>query len=364
MTSSPAEFRPDWASPPGETIADIIDERGWTQNELATRLGFTTKHVSQLINGKAPVSEETALRLERVVGGSLVFWLNREAQFREKLVRKDVVGRLENWKGWLDELPLREMMAVGAIAKRRLVDSEKPMIVQDALAFFSVASPEDWRGQYKVKQVAFRRTKKEQSNIGAISAWLRMGERAAEALSFPDYDRSQFLKNLKAIRALTREAPEKFYRRLHELCLESGVALVLVPAIKRAHVSGAARWLDGQPVIQLSLYGKTNDRFWFTFFHEAAHVLFHERGLVFLDETRGDIESDQEDEANRWAGEFLIAKDREGELKALATPTKIIRFADDVGIHPGIVVGRLQHAGLLDYNTGFNSLKVSFRFAK
>lgn len=83
MISALTEFRPDWVSPPGESIIDIIEECGWTQSELATRLGYSAKHVSQLVNGKVSITEDTALRLERVLGGSMVFWLNREAQYRK-----------------------------------------------------------------------------------------------------------------------------------------------------------------------------------------------------------------------------------------------------------------------------------------
>lgn len=82
-------FAPDWISPPGETIADLIEEWEWKQVHLAKRLGLTTKHVSLLINGKAPIMEETALKLESVLGGSASFWLNREAQYRSKVAQQE-----------------------------------------------------------------------------------------------------------------------------------------------------------------------------------------------------------------------------------------------------------------------------------
>ena len=80
-------FSPDWVSPPGGTVTDLIEERGWTQQELARRLGFTTKHLSLLINGNAPITEDTAVRLERVLGSTMRFWMTREAQYREALAR-------------------------------------------------------------------------------------------------------------------------------------------------------------------------------------------------------------------------------------------------------------------------------------
>ena len=276
MTDTAIPFRPDWVSPPGDTIADLMEERGWPQTELAVRLGYTAKHVSQLINGKAAVTEDTALRLERVLGGGAAFWLAREAQFRAQRARLAAAGRFSEWSGWFNKLPVKELMQEGAIPKKRMDAKGKPDPVEALLCFFRVASPDDWEHHYARMEVSFRRTRKEQSDIGAISAWLRLGEIETERVVSPQYDRVRFEAALKEIRTLTLRPPEEFEPRLRGLCRESGVALVLIPSIPRAHVSGVARWLSAhRPLIQLSLYGKTNDRFWCTFFHEAAHVLLH-----------------------------------------------------------------------------------------
>ena len=83
-------FTPDWISPPGDTIADLIEERNWSQDELEKRLGYTPKHISLLINGKAPITEEIAIKLENVLGGSASFWLSREAQYRARLTLQEL----------------------------------------------------------------------------------------------------------------------------------------------------------------------------------------------------------------------------------------------------------------------------------
>jgi len=85
MTDTSAPFAPDWVSPPGDTILDLIEERGWTQAELAERLGYSAKHVSQLVNGKASLTPDAAIRLTRVLGSSIDFWLVREAQYRARI---------------------------------------------------------------------------------------------------------------------------------------------------------------------------------------------------------------------------------------------------------------------------------------
>ncbi|HYX14246.1 MAG TPA: HigA family addiction module antitoxin [Nostoc sp.] len=364
MTETTRAFTPDWVSSPGDAIADLLEERDWTQAQLAERLGYTTKHISQLINGKAPINEETALKLERVMGSTAAFWLRYEAQYRAALAKKEEENRLKEWTPWLDHLPVKELMNQGVIPKCRLIAKNKPDLVKKLLQFFGVASPEDWQNYYAGMEVAFRRTREEQSDVGAISTWLRLGEIRAEQLDCPKYSKPKFEKAVRQIRTLTVLPPEEFKPQMQKLCWEAGVVLVLIPSIKKAHVSGVARWLNPhKALIQLSLYGKTNDRFWFNFFHEAAHILLHEKDNIFLDEWNSgeSLKSEQERQADQWSREFLIPPEYEGELVKLKSETDVIDFAERISINPAIVVGRLQHDHLID-PSWMNSLKLSLHF--
>ena len=370
MTELTADFAPDWVSPPGETILDMAEERGWAQTELAQRLGFTEKHTSQLINGKVPLSLDAAQRLERVVGGTVEFWLTREANYQNHKARIDAAEKHASWIPWLDELPVKELMNAGAISKQRLVAKNKVNIVKACLRFFSVASPTQWRTYYGGMEVAFRRSQAEQSDVGAIAAWLRLGEQKAEQLYVPKYNKARFEKALKEIRTLTCEPAEVFEPKIRSMLAEAGVKFVLVPAIPKSRVSGVARWLSPtQPLIQLSLYGKSNDKFWFTFFHEAAHILLHssnaeEKKSVFLDDPNATHTDDpQEHEANQWAGNWLIPEQYSNRLSALKTKASITVFAEELGIHPGIVVGRLQHDGYIPY-AAMNDFKQKLDFVR
>lgn len=364
MTEVLQTFSPDWISPPGETIADLIEEREWTQLDLASRLGSSKKHVNQLISGKAPITEETAIKLESVLGSSASFWLSREAQYRAKLAQKESEADFQKWVPWLDELPVKELMEREAIPKRRRDANNKSAIVRDLLRFFGVASPEEWRTCYVSLEVAFRRTRTEQSDIGAISAWLRQGEIEAEKLNCPKYNKAKFESAVQAIRQLTLLSPAEFVPQMQKLCWDAGVVFFLVPAISGAHTSGVARWINShKAMIQLSLYGKTNDRFWFTFFHEAAHILLHSKKDIFLDEWDGgeSVESLQEQEADRWAKEFLIPPEYAVELPKLRSKESVKAFADKLGIHPGIIVGRLQHEEVIPMKW-MNDFKDRFNF--
>lgn len=367
MTELTAPFEPDWVSPPGETIQDLMEERGWTQAELAERLGYSVKHVSQLVNGKVPLSEEAAMRLERVLGSPASFWLTREAKFREHSARLDAEKSRADWVDWLDKLPVKDLMHLGQIPKRRLTNNNKPAVVGDCLRFFGVATPDQWERHYGGMQVAFRRSRSDQADIGAISAWLRMGEQKAEELQCPKYDRDSFLQALDEIRELTTLDPEGFEPVMRSSLRNAGVRLVLVPSIPRSHVSGVARWLRHfSPLIQLSLYGKTNDKFWFTFFHEAAHILLHAdskkaRQSVFLDDPdTGRSDDPKEAEADTWAANKLIPPEHKELLHRVRTEPEIVDFANRINVHPGIVVGRLQHERIIPWNR-FNGLKVSYQ---
>lgn len=368
MTNEIEAFQPDWVSPPGETILDLLEERDWTQKDLAARLGYTEKHVSQLVTGKAPVTEDTALRLERVLGSSAGFWLSREARYRERIARIAYQKKLQQWTDWLDELPVRELMNAGAIPKRRNQGRNKPEIVDSLLHFFGVASPEEWQDRYAGLQCNFRRAREDQSDTAAIAAWLRMGEREAESIKAEPFDRRGFEQALRDIRGLTREPAETFGPELIERCRRAGVVVVFVDHLPRTHVSGVARWLNRHcALIQLSLYGKWNDRMWFTFFHEAAHILLHssDKKQVFLDDPDGGhSNSAQEKEADEWASEFLIPSSERWRLSCIVEAGDALAFAEDLGIHPGIIVGRMQHEGLLDHRTTLNRLKERFEIMK
>ena len=367
MTEPNAPFAPDWASPPGDTIADLIEERGWTQAELAERLGYSAKHVNRLVQGKVALTEDAALRLEPVLGASAGFWLTREARYRERAARLKAARRYAEWVRWLDELPVRELMNAGAIPKRRIDARSKPGLVDECLGFFGVASPDEWRTHYLAMECAFRRSRADQCDVGAISAWLRLGEQESEKLGTRSYDRSGFEAALDEIRALTVEPPEVFEPRVRALLRRAGVGFVLVPAIPRARVSGLARWLSPKhPLIQLSLYGKTNDKFWFTFFHEAAHILLHagDKKSVWLDDAAaGQVTGSAEQEANAWAADKLIPPRHATDLACLYDKASVCAFASRVGVHPGIVVGRLQHDRLIPFGR-MNDLKATFRFVK
>lgn len=351
-------FSPDWVSPPGDTIADLLDERSWTQAEFAIRLGTSRKFVNQLLSGEASINEATAVRLERVLGSTTRFWLNREADYRAALAKRREVETLRNEIPWLDEVPVAAMRRMGWIGPQR----DKVETVSECLRFFGVGSVEAWRGWASgLKLTAYRMSDRAGRNFGAIAAWLRHGELQAERIDCAAYSADTFRSRLLELRTLTLETdPKVFVPRLRSLCASAGVAVVLAPAPRGCPASGATRWLSPQKaLLMLSLRYKTNDQLWFSLFHEAGHILRHGKKKIFLElnHEEGRVE---EAEADRFAANFLIPPKHHRELFSLGpNKRKVVAFAEAIGIAPGIVVGRLQHEGLVPY-THLNGLKVRY----
>lgn len=355
-THTAASFTPDWISPPGDSIADLLEELGWTQSEFAERTGFTSKHVSLLINGKASITEETALKLERVVGSNARFWLTREAQYREALARIEEEKSFAKDVDWLKELPLKDMLKYQWVRVARTPAEQ----VGECLKFFGVASVSAWKARYREPIAAFRASKTFKLNAAAAAAWLRRGELRAASIECQAFDRAKFKAALSNIRSMTNERdPEIFVPALQKACAEAGVAVVFEPAPKGCPVSGATKWLTAdKALLMLSLRHRSNDHLWFSLFHEAAHILLHGKRMMFID-AEGMLSSEEEIEADRFATDFLISQVSSAHLPLLKTEAAVINFASEIGIAPGIVVGRMQKEKYITW-AQLNHLKVFY----
>ena len=359
MMSSPAaepRYDPDHAVPPGATLRSTLAALPMTQTDLATRAGLSLKHINQIMQGIAPISQETALVFDKVTGVPARVWNRLEANYRERLARAEDRRALSLNASWLDSLPTKELVRQGVLTK----GADKATQLQEACRFFGVANPESWERVWREPLARFRKSQAFKSDAGAVATWLRLGELKAARIACAPFDPAKFRRVLDRIRLLTPEAPEDFQPELAALCADAGVAVVFVPEIKGTRSSGAARWLTPtRGLIQLSLRHKSDDHLWFSFFHEAAHLLLHSKKATFVTGTAADDVA--EEEADLFAASFLIPRRYEGELRTLANTTEITSFAQRLGIAPGIVVGRMQKEEILDWNQG-NHLKKRFRF--
>lgn len=362
MSNQGTMYRPDEVSPPGETLRDVLEERGVSQADLALRMGRPQKTISEIINGKAAITPDTALGFELVLGIPAAFWLTRESAYREFLARVLQVQQLNDGKEWAKQFPLHKMQELGWISKPR--NSQE--LVRSLLEFFGVASPTQWHELYAAYSVSFRKSAAFESNEFALGAWLRAGIVSARQAEANPYDRHRFVDALHAARAMTRMPVTEFQPALRSSMAAAGVVVVFVPEVPKSRASGATRWLTPtKALIQLSLRYKSDDQLWFTFFHEAAHVLLHSKKSIFIE--GGDHQGLEESEANEWAADFLIPPSEWLGLSrwpsGLYTKAAVRSFAENIGISPGIVVGRLQHAKILPHSH-LNDLKRRFEWSR
>jgi HTH-type transcriptional regulator/antitoxin HigA len=360
MADTAAEYRyePDVVLPPGDSLAEVLDDAGMTQAELAKRTGLSTKHINQMVNGSAPITTETALLLERATGVAARVWNNLEIAFREHESRRQEEARLTADLDWLEELPINELIRRGWIDK-----TPSPIErLRSVCRFFGVANRAAWDALWH-KPTAYRTSKAFKSHPGAVAAWLRIGEVRAASIECEPFNRAGLTGLLDDLRGLTRDTePRSWWPALVDRCAHVGVAVVAEPEIKGARINGAARWLTpDKALVQLSLRHRWNDIFWFTFFHEIGHLLLHSKKDTFINDVGA--HSGVEQEADGFASQVLIPRRYEAELAELVTLSDVEQFAARLGIAPGIVVGRLQHDERWPFNRG-NDLKQRFVFSE
>ncbi|MEI9475798.1 MAG: HigA family addiction module antitoxin [Deltaproteobacteria bacterium] len=356
---------PNYAIPPGETLRETLETIGMTQAELAERTGRPKKTINEIVAGKAAITAETSLQLERVLGISASFWNNLERNYQETLARLREEKKFDEEKAWIKRFPVAALTKMGWIPN----EDSPAKTLRVILNFFGVAGIEEWKALWEKPEAAYRNSKAYQTNHYAVAAWLRKGEIEASRIETKPYNVRSFKEALRDLRRLTTERSEIFEPEMKKVCAEGGVAVAFVPELPGTHVYGATRWRKAKKaIIQMSLRGKTDDHLWFTFFHEAGHIVRHGKEDIFIETGDGDYlergRKEKEEEADQFSQDLLIPPD---EYRAFLDNkqfdlTAVKAFSRKLGIAPGVVVGRLQHDKVIPFNQG-NSLKKKFRFA-
>lgn len=337
------------AVPPGATIKEQLDMRGLTQKEFACRIGLSEKHVSNIINGKAELTQDVALRLESIFGIPAKFWNNLESIYRESLARLNSENELEEDAEIATQMPYSEMVKLGWISATR----DRLDKVGKLRAFFEVARLKTISEQ-RIPGIAFRRACIANESDYKSAVWAQKAR--LEARNVPTEQINGYLLQelLPRIRSMTTEDPKEFCNELVKQLANCGIALVFLPHIGGSFLHGAT-FLDGKKVvIGLTVRGKYADKFWFSLFHEIGHII---HGHIY--ET-GETTDEQEEQANSFARDVLIPpKDYAKFIMGPITIDEITKFARNIGIHAGIVVGRLQKDEIIPFEW-YNGLKSRY----
>lgn len=358
MSFSP-EFQPNWITPPGQTISDILSERNISNDEFAKRSNFSAQFVKNLLEGHEKITEEIAsILVEIFEGPSILFWLERERNYQE---RKQILQQVSPAE-WLASLPTKDMIELGWIAKGG-------NILDNCLQFFDVPDIRTWKAKYDQisENVRFRTTSVFKSDISSTLAWLRRGEILASETSCEKWNAKLLENELDRIKLLSKKkSPKVFLPELTEICSSFGVAVSIAKTPKGCSASGATKFLSRQKaMLLLSFRYLSDDQFWFTFFHEIGHLLMHSQKQLFIEQIDkyGNQNVDHEErDANNFAGEILVPSYFHEELRKLKRNKRsIVQFSMKLGVSPGIVIGQMQHLGLIDFKY-LNSYKRRYNW--
>ena len=356
------QYFPQSVSHPGETLAEKLEEMGMGPKEFALRSGKPEKTIIAIINGASSITADMAVQFENVTRIPANFWINNQRSYDEYQARLRHEESLKAAFPWAKNFPIAEMIRKNWIpAVSSSIEKASAL-----LSFFGFADPSAWE-EYYMKQelkVAFRISLCHTNEPYAISAWLRQGELQALALGQVEFSEKAFRDVLPEIRQIMVSRPDDFFTQLQALCLTAGVKVVYTPQLPKAPISGCTRWLNDTPLIQLTNRYKRYDIFWFTFFHEAGHIIKHGKKDIFLEiEGYTENETDKESEANEYAASWILTKQQEAEIvrNLPLQDLEIKRYAAKFNTHPTLIVGRLLHLNRISYREGREYLlPVSF----
>lgn len=338
------------AIPPGETVREQILDRGMNQREFAARMGMSEKHISRLIHGEVQLTMDAARRLEMVLGLPAQFWCNLETIYREELARVEEENSMDTDIEIAKKMPYKEMAQYGWIADT----SKWPERVINLRKYFEVAQLEFLRGTL-VSGIACRKLSETEKSDYALLAWVQKARIEARKIPTKPVNEKRLAKVIPQIRAMTVLPPEEFGSKLVTTLAECGIALVFLPHIGGSFLHGATFGDKNKMVVGLTLRGKDADKFWFSLFHELAHVIYGHVGKM-----EGTTKQDEAC-ADEYAKNILIPKESFHAfiMKQDFSQTSILVFARQERIDAGIVVGRLQKEGYLPYNR-YNGLKTKY----
>ncbi|EKN3946278.1 TPA: ImmA/IrrE family metallo-endopeptidase [Yersinia enterocolitica] len=349
------DFQPDWVSPPGDTIIDLMDEHGLSDEELSKNIGLSLTRGQQLLEGKIRLNESLATKLENLFSVSSDFWIKREGAYRQQI---EYIQKVNT--DWLESLPIRDMMEFGWIPKATTRENK----LRYCLSFFGINSVNEFF--HKINSdaplVAFRKSLNLETEPLADLVWLTHAEKLSTEQSCAVWDKKSLLVLLPELRKATNE-PDMgiFIPYIRRLLASAGVSLVVLPTPRGCRASGATCFFTPErATLIMSFRYLTDDHFWFTLFHEIGHLILHEAIRVRPEDKDG-LSTDEEKEADKFAVDILIPEEYRQQLSRYGVRDwrDIIRTARKMRVPKGIVLGYLQHEGRIPFSH-LNRFKVRF----
>ena len=341
---------------PGEFIKDSLEAMEMTSKEFSMRTGISERTLSAVLNGNGNITFDIAFKLACFFDNSITFWTNLQTQYdmylKSQAIQDDLQSDYKLFKkiksylleyGYIDESDSKD----DAIYKtRKLVGVNKLTLLTEKDSFVCLKE---------------QHIQKENDSF-VQNFWIALALNEARKMNGIPYDKNRLKAHIPEIRNMTVLPPKDFYPRLKDILIECGVSFVLLPYLSKSNIYGATKWFSDENVmLAVSNRSEKADLFWFTLFHEIAHLLMeHKR------ETLISFNGAHDEEADKLASEMLIRKQDWDEFikKGIFTVTSIKQFAKRINILPCIVLGRLQKEKLVPYGRLDKSFNVSYHIVK
>ncbi|MBQ9872427.1 MAG: HigA family addiction module antidote protein [Eubacterium sp.] len=339
------EYNNKIAFHPGYYVKEIVDESGLTQQDFAKRLDTTPKNLSILIRGEQRLSIDIAMKLSRLIGTSIDYWLNLQKAYDALIAEFNSEKELTEERKVFEHFDykyFRDNYGLPALPR------QKDKQIKELRTFLHLAS---LTILYKPDMFVSYRTDRESqhksiANTIKANTMVQIATNQALQSNAPKYDKKKFEKAIDYALTLTKNH-EGFYPLIKKAFWESGVCFVILPNISGSKTNGATKKLGDNILLMVNDRRLSSDSFWFTLFHEIGHIINGDYGIS-SDEDVGA----KEEAANRYAQDSLIPRDKYKEFvhSARFDIQSIKAFADQIDRDPSIVLGRLQNDQLVDYN--------------
>lgn len=328
--------------PPGEFLREELEERDWSQQELADIMGRPPRLISEIISCKRAITPETARGLAEAFGTSAEYWLSLENQYQLSKIKTED-NSIARKAALYSRFPVREMIRRGWVQTSENLD----VLEHRFFDFFGIRSA----GEPPQLLHYAKKTHAHEEATPLQMAWLFRVRALAETQVVAAYSSENLRAAVEKLKLLLL-TPDGT-QHVPQILAEAGVRLVFVEAMPRSKIDGATFWLDGKyPVIGMTLRFDRIDNFWFVLRHEIEHVLQEDgkvEAQVLVDsDVGGQTDGVQECEirANKAGAEFCISSDMLEDFIARVQPhfseKKVMNFAQRINVHPGLVVGQLQ----------------------
>ncbi len=342
------EYKNIIAFHPGYYLADIIEDLEMTQDEFAKRLGTSGKTVSLLLNGQTPLTNDLAMRVSSMLGISVDTLLNLQQTYDKKIIEINNAKELDAQIEVINEIDYNYFTKNGILPIAKTIREK----IDNLCAFFKVSNLQILKSRDLL--ASFRTTVSDVTDKHIINAnaWLQTAINQGKEMSVSEFDEKKLKSYIPEIRSMTLQDPDVFLPRLREVFSSCGVAFVLLPVLKNCGINGVVKWFDDRVVLAINDRFKCADTFWFSLFHEIKHIFQKKKTktIISMDKSLNgilDVEMTFEQEADQYARDTLIPpivyhECFDGRSQYISRE-EVKSFAQQIGIHPGIVVGRLQH---------------------